>query len=152
MKTLVRAVALTFAFAAGAASAAYPERPITFVVPWGAGGGTDTTARYFAAMMEKELGQPVNVVNRTGGSGDVGHSAIAGAAPDGFTIGMITADIAVMHHHKMIFHVRQQRQHIAVLGEVAGLRGEKLGWNVGYGIKIMVRIVGSVVLGVAEES
>ena len=82
MKTLVRAVALTFAFAAGAASAAYPERPITFVVPWGAGGGTDTTARYFAAMMEKELGQPVNVVNRTGGSGVVGHSAIAQAPAD----------------------------------------------------------------------
>ena len=46
--------------------AAYPDRPITFIVPWGAGGGTDGTARYFAAMMEKELGQPVNVVNRTG--------------------------------------------------------------------------------------
>ena len=97
MKTLVRAVALTFAFAAGAASAAYPERPITFVVPWGAGGGTDTTARYFAAMMEKELGQPVNVVNRTGGSGVVGHSAIATGAPDGYTIGLITVEIGMMH-------------------------------------------------------
>ena len=97
MKTLVRAVALTFAFAAGAASAAYPERPITFVVPWGAGGGTDTTARYFAAMMEKELGQPVNVVNRTGGSGVVGHSAIAQAPADGYTIGMITVEISMMH-------------------------------------------------------
>ena len=97
MKTLVRAVALTSAFAAGAASAAYPERPITFVVPWGAGGGTDTTARYFAAMMEKELGQPVNVVNRTGGSGVVGHSAIAQAPADGYTIGMITVEISMMH-------------------------------------------------------
>ena len=97
MKTLVRAVALKFAFAAGAASAAYPERPITFVVPWGAGGGTDTTARYFAAMMEKELGQPVNVVNRTGGSGVVGHSAFAQAPADGYTIGMITVEISMMH-------------------------------------------------------
>ena len=97
MKTLVPAVALTSAFAAGAASAAYPEPPITFVVPWGAGGGTDTTARYFAAMMEKELGQPVNVVNRTGGSGVVGHSAIAQAAADGYTIGMITVEISMMH-------------------------------------------------------
>ncbi len=76
---------------------AYPSRPITFVVPWGAGGGTDTTARYFAAMLEKELGQPVNVVNRTGGGGVVGHSAIATAPPDGYTIGMITVEITMMH-------------------------------------------------------
>jgi tripartite-type tricarboxylate transporter receptor subunit TctC len=97
MKTLVRAVALAVAMSAGAASAAYPERPITFVVPWGAGGGTDTTARYFAAGLEKELGQPVNVVNRTGGSGVVGHSAIATAPADGYTIGMITVEISMMH-------------------------------------------------------
>jgi tripartite-type tricarboxylate transporter receptor subunit TctC len=76
---------------------AYPTRPITFVVPWGAGGGTDTTARYFAAQLEKELGQPVNVVNRTGGNGVVGHSAIASAPADGYTIGMITVEISMMH-------------------------------------------------------
>jgi len=90
-----------FAFAALACGTvlaqAYPSRPITFVVPWGAGGGTDTTARYFAAMLEKELGQPVNVVNRTGGGGVVGHSAIASAPPDGYTIGMITVEISMMH-------------------------------------------------------
>jgi tripartite-type tricarboxylate transporter receptor subunit TctC len=97
MKTLASALALALAVVAGAAHAAYPERPITFVVPWGAGGGTDTTARYFAAGLEKELGQPVNVVNRTGGSGVVGHSAIATAAPDGYTIGMITVEISMMH-------------------------------------------------------
>ncbi|WP_291296503.1 tripartite tricarboxylate transporter substrate binding protein [Elioraea sp.] len=74
-----------------------PNRPITFVVPWGAGGGTDATARFVAAALEKELGQPVNVVNRTGGSGVVGHSAIATAPADGFTIGMITVEIGMMH-------------------------------------------------------
>ena len=82
---------------AGAAAAAYPERPITMIVPWGAGGGTDATARIVASLMEKELGVPVNVVNRTGGSGVVGHSAIATAAPDGYTIGMITVEIGMMH-------------------------------------------------------
>jgi hypothetical protein len=45
----------------------------------------------------KELGQPVNVVNRVGGSGVVGHSAIAQAAPDGYTIGIITVEIGMMH-------------------------------------------------------
>ena len=55
------------------------------IVPWGAGGGTDATARIVAALLEKDLGQPFNVVNRTGGSGVVGHSAIATAQPDGYT-------------------------------------------------------------------
>jgi tripartite-type tricarboxylate transporter receptor subunit TctC len=77
--------------------AKYPSRPIQMICPWGAGGGTDATARIVAALMEKEFGQPVNVVNRTGGSGVVGHSAIATAAPDGYTLGIITVEIAMMH-------------------------------------------------------
>jgi tripartite-type tricarboxylate transporter receptor subunit TctC len=98
------------AFAASAAAAAtgislakpafaqaYPSRPVTVVVPWGAGGGTDATARIVAAILEKDLGQPFNVVNRTGGSGVVGHSAIATGQPDGYTIGMITVEITMMH-------------------------------------------------------
>jgi len=85
----------------GSAFAAYPKRPINMVVPWGAGGGTDAVARIFASLMEKDLGRPVNVVNRTGGSGVVGHQAIAGAAPDGYTIGMITVEITMMHHQKL---------------------------------------------------
>lgn len=79
------------------AQANYPARPVTMVVPWGAGGGTDATARIVSALLEKNLGQPFNVVNRTGGSGVVGHSAIATAAPDGYTIGMITVEITMMH-------------------------------------------------------
>ena len=101
MRALLRATAWLLAaipcVVSMAAYAAYPTRPVTFIVPWGAGGGTDGTARYFAVMMEKELGQPVNVVNRTGGSGVVGHSAIAQGAPDGYTIGMITVEITMMH-------------------------------------------------------
>src|ERR1700710_2739968 len=90
----------SLALAAGAAQAAWPERPITLIVPWGAGGGTDATARIIGSRLEKELGQPVNVVNRTGGSGVVGHQAISSATPDGYTIGMITVEIAMMHHMK----------------------------------------------------
>jgi tripartite-type tricarboxylate transporter receptor subunit TctC len=70
---------------------------MTMIVPWGAGGGTDATARIVASILERELGQPVNVVNRTGGSGVVGHTAIATAPPDGHTIGMITVEITMMH-------------------------------------------------------
>jgi tripartite-type tricarboxylate transporter receptor subunit TctC len=79
-------------------SSPYPNRPLTMVVPWAAGGGTDAVARVIASLIEKELGKPVNVVNRTGGSGVVGHQAIAGAAPDGYTIGLLTIEIAMMHH------------------------------------------------------
>ncbi len=82
---------------AAAANAAYPDRPITLIVPWAAGGGTDATARIIGTLLEKEVGQPVNVVNRVGGSGVVGHSAIAQAAPDGYTIGIITVEIGMMH-------------------------------------------------------
>ena len=80
-----------------AAAQNYPVRPITLVVPWGAGGGTDATARIIGSLLEKDLGQPVNVVNRTGGSGVVGHAAIASAQPDGYTIGLATVEIGMMH-------------------------------------------------------
>ena len=89
--------AALLAFAFSSAHAAYPERPITLIVPWGAGGGTDATARIIGSLLEKELGQPVNVVNRIGGSGVVGHQAIASGAPDGYTIGIITVEIGMMH-------------------------------------------------------
>src|ERR1700730_18988245 len=100
-----RAFAASTAAAAAAAglgpkpalAQAYLARPVTVIVPWGAGGGTDATARIVAALLEKDLGQPFNVVNRTGGSGVVGHSAIASAQPDGYTIGMLTVEISMMH-------------------------------------------------------
>jgi tripartite-type tricarboxylate transporter receptor subunit TctC len=93
---LVAGLALVAA-ALPASAQSYPTRPITMVCPWGAGGGTDATARIIASLLEKELGQPVTVVNRTGGSGVVGHSAIAAAAPDGYTIGVATVEIGMMH-------------------------------------------------------
>ncbi|HUG58137.1 MAG TPA: tripartite tricarboxylate transporter substrate binding protein [Candidimonas sp.] len=93
---LKSALAIAAGLVVGTAQAAWPERPITMIVPWGAGGGTDATARIIAAQLEKELGQPVNVVNRTGGNGVVGHAAIAKAKPDGYTLGMLTIEIAMM--------------------------------------------------------
>jgi tripartite-type tricarboxylate transporter receptor subunit TctC len=91
------ALAACAAFGIGSAHAAWPERPVTLIVPWGAGGGTDATARIIGSLLEKELGQPVTVVNRTGGSGVVGHAAIASSPPDGYTIGLITVEIGMMH-------------------------------------------------------
>ena len=89
--------AMSLGFPSVRAQGAWPNRPVTIICPWGAGGGTDATARIVAAVLEKELKQPFNVVNRTGGSGVVGHSAIATAAPDGYTLGIITVEISMMH-------------------------------------------------------
>lgn len=81
------------ALTAAPAAAEYPERPVTIIVPWGAGGGTDTIIRIFAIGFEEEMGQPINVVNRTGGSGVVGHSAIVNGDADGYTLGACTSEI-----------------------------------------------------------
>ena len=97
LKTLGATGALA-TFGQPAFAQAYPVRPVTFICPWGAGGGTDATARIMAALLEKDLGQPFSVVNRTGGSGVVGHQAIASATPDGYNIGMVTVEITMMHH------------------------------------------------------
>jgi tripartite-type tricarboxylate transporter receptor subunit TctC len=99
-KLVLAAVAFLCIFTLGlsAVSAAdYPSRPITLICPWGAGGGTDAVSRIIATLLKQDLGVPVNVVNRTGGSGAVGHTAIATAKPDGYTIGMPTVEITMMH-------------------------------------------------------
>lgn len=76
----------------------YPTRPIELIVPWSAGGGTDATGRMVAELLSQELGQPVNVVNRTGGGGVVGHTEIANADPDGYTLGVITTELSMFEH------------------------------------------------------
>uniref|UniRef100_UPI0011F37520 tripartite tricarboxylate transporter substrate binding protein n=1 Tax=Siccirubricoccus phaeus TaxID=2595053 RepID=UPI0011F37520 len=85
------------AVAPGLAQPRYPARPVQLVVPWAAGGGTDAVARMIASLLERDLGQPFVVVNRTGGAGVVGHAATATARPDGHTIGMLTLEIAMLH-------------------------------------------------------
>ena len=66
-----------------------PDRQITMIVAYAAGGGTDTAARTIARFMEKDLGQPVVVLNRPGAGGEIGFSELARARPDGYTIGFI---------------------------------------------------------------
>jgi tripartite-type tricarboxylate transporter receptor subunit TctC len=64
---------------------AWPSRPITFVVPYAAGGYTDLVARLTSRYVEKALGKPVVIENRPGAGGIVGTQAVASAAPDGYT-------------------------------------------------------------------
>jgi tripartite-type tricarboxylate transporter receptor subunit TctC len=89
IKTLVAGAALAALSFAGAASAAWPERPVTIIVPAGAGGGTDGTARLLAKQLQDELKQPFNVINNGQGGGIVGHTQISTARPDGYTLGIV---------------------------------------------------------------
>lgn len=82
--------AIAFMIGASSALAEYPEKPITMVVPYGAGGGTDLAARVLADEMQKILGQPVVVKNDAGGGGAVALAGVYNAKPDGYTIAVGT--------------------------------------------------------------
>ena len=71
--------------------------PVTLILPYVAGGGSDQRARLTAKYLARHLDRPIEVVNRTGAV--TGHGAIAAAAPDGETIGLITGEIGMMHWH-----------------------------------------------------
>ncbi|PNR99585.1 twin-arginine translocation pathway signal protein [Petrotoga miotherma DSM 10691] len=75
----------------------YPRKTVSIICPWGAGGGTDRVARFLADELSKEFGVPFVVVNKTGGGGAVGHGAGAYANPDGYTLTLVTLEIATMH-------------------------------------------------------
>lgn len=75
------------------AVAAFPDRPITVICPWTAGGGTDMILRAISKEAEKFLGQPINVINQTGSGGATGFNAIRTATPDGYSLGMITLEL-----------------------------------------------------------
>lgn len=89
----ISSIALAGSLAAWPALAAFPERPVTVICPWSAGGGTDTLLRALSKEAEKHLGQTINVVNQTGGGGAIGHNAIRAARADGYTVGMITFEL-----------------------------------------------------------
>lgn len=81
---------LSLVFFAVGAQAAYPDKPITIVVPFGAGSGTDMVARGIAKGLHEKLGQPVAVENRPGAAGGLGASAVARSPADGYTLLMGT--------------------------------------------------------------
>jgi tripartite-type tricarboxylate transporter receptor subunit TctC len=66
--------------------AGYPTKPITLVVPFPPGGGTDTIGRPLASVAHQHLGQPMVVINKAGGGGAVGSQFVANAKPDGYTV------------------------------------------------------------------
>ena len=89
-RTALAALSL-LAFATSAQAQSYPTRPITLIVPWPAGGSTDTHLRKLGELASKQLGQPIIIENKPGFGGMLGPSAMAkSAAPDGYTLSQLT--------------------------------------------------------------
>lgn len=84
-------VAVSATFVASPVLAEYPERPITMIVAYSPGGGTDVLARSFAPFIEKYLGNDASftIINKPGAGGEVGFTALSQSKPDGYTIGFL---------------------------------------------------------------
>src|SRR5262245_33923800 len=93
------ALLLSMALVASASAQTYPNRPITFVVPFAAGGLSDVPGRILAAEMQERLGQSVVVENRPGASGVTGATTVLRAEPDGYTLLVnALADVQNLHY------------------------------------------------------
>lgn len=89
MPITLLAAGLLGATGMSSAWADYPERPVTMIVAYSAGGGTDVAARTLAPYIEEHLGQSITVLNKPGAGGEIGFTALAQAEPDGYTFGFI---------------------------------------------------------------
>ena len=98
-KLLLALAAVCLMTGSAVAADAFPNRPITIVVPFAAGGETDLVARMLADGMSKELKQVMVVQNIVGASGVAGISAVTGAKPDGYTLGVTPSAPLAMHPH-----------------------------------------------------
>ena len=90
---------LFLTFYGGAVIAGYPEKPVTLVIPYKAGGSTETMARVFSVALAKELGQKVIVRTKPGAGGAIGSTEVAKANPDGTYI--IVTDLFLAYHGRV---------------------------------------------------
>jgi tripartite-type tricarboxylate transporter receptor subunit TctC len=102
------AFASTLIPAAASAASAYPDRPITMIIAYPAGGGTDLVARALAPFIEKNLGGGAKILvrNQTGAGGEIGFTALAAAPADGYTIGFVNTPnvLSIPIERKVNYH------------------------------------------------
>jgi tripartite-type tricarboxylate transporter receptor subunit TctC len=101
------------------AEAAFPQKPITFVVPYLAGGTTDLVARVVGEHMARTLGQAVVIENKPGAGGNIGMDAVAKSKPDGYTIGFGAISTNALNPHiykSMAFDPRKDFTAVSMLG------------------------------------
>ena len=101
----------------------WPNRPVTVINAFAAGGGSDFVTRIVAQRLQARLGQPFTVENRGGAGGNIGFSAGARAAPDGYTITNTTQNITVnpFMYREMPFDPVRDFQHVTILTEVGSV-------------------------------
>jgi hypothetical protein len=101
--TLISAIAAAcfcaLATASGISAQPYPSKPVTILIPFAAGGATDITARVIAEVATEKLGRRVLVENRPGAGGGLMTAQLARAAPDGYTLGALTASPVIVRPH-----------------------------------------------------
>src|SRR3954468_20536090 len=90
---------LVFLIAGSACAQVYPSRPLHLIVPIPPGGAPDIAARVIGEKLQQQMGQPVVVENKPGSNGNIASEAIARAAPDGYTIGLIADSQVVINPH-----------------------------------------------------
>ena len=113
------AVGALSSMAAVHAQAAFPQKPITFVVPYLPGGTTDLVARVVGEHMAHTLGQPVVIENKPGAGGNIGMDVIAKAKPDGYTVGFGAISTNALNPHiykSMAFDPRKDFTAVSMLG------------------------------------
>lgn len=113
-------LALLLAAAAGAAHAQkFPDRPITLIVPWAAGGSTDQTGRALAKAAQETLGQPIVVLNKPGASTTIGMAELAKAKPDGYTIGTLSSSsyLLALQGRELPYHPIDAFSYVSYYGD-----------------------------------
>jgi tripartite-type tricarboxylate transporter receptor subunit TctC len=111
------AVGATVARSPAAQAQKFPSEPITLVVAWPAGGGSDISMRLLADALSKQIGVPVVVLNKPGAGGAIGHREIVNAKPDGYTIGMFSSGGIALPYLNAQANTYDELQPIAFFGE-----------------------------------
>ncbi|MCG7345526.1 tripartite tricarboxylate transporter substrate binding protein [Sporosarcina sp. ACRSL] len=102
----------------GASNAAdFPKKKFELIVPYSAGGGTDTVARSFADLAKDEIGQPIGVVNREGGGGAVGMQNGANAKADGYSLSVVTVELLTLPHTGLAQFTYEDFRLVSLLNE-----------------------------------
>jgi tripartite-type tricarboxylate transporter receptor subunit TctC len=110
----------------------YPDQPIRLIVPFGAGGVTDTTARVFAEGLTRELGQPVVVENRGGAGGSIAAGAVAKSPADGYTLLVITNGMVAVNpliYKKLPYDPNQDFTYVAMLANTPTVLADKIAFS-----------------------
>lgn len=95
----------------------FPNKAIELIVPYAAGGGTDTLARSFADLAKEDIGESIAVVNREGGGGAVGMQNGATSKADGYTVSMVTVELLTLPHSGLAQFTHEDFQPVALLNE-----------------------------------